>query len=118
MVRRQVVPRTMESSMRTTRLPSTASRTGLSFRSTPSSRIAWVGAIKVRPTYRFFGKADGVGDAGGLGVAQRGIQAGVGHTDYHVRLHRVLLGQESPRPLPGMAHTAALDHRVWAVQSK
>ncbi len=47
---RRLVPRTMESSMSTTRLPGKKSGSGLNFCFTPSSRLAWVGLMKVRPT--------------------------------------------------------------------
>ena len=51
---RVVVPRTMESSTTTSRLPSMFSRSGLSFIRTAMSRISWLGAMNVRPMYRFF----------------------------------------------------------------
>ena len=47
---RDVVPRTIESSTRTTRLPSTTSRTGFSFTFTPKLRIDCLGSMNVRPT--------------------------------------------------------------------
>ncbi len=47
---RLVVPRTMESSMTTTRLPSRTSRFGLSFTLTPKWRMPCCGSMKVRPT--------------------------------------------------------------------
>ena len=47
---RLVVPRTIESSMTTTRLPRSTSRTGLSFRRTPKWRIDDCGSMNVRPT--------------------------------------------------------------------
>ena len=47
---RLVVPRTMESSMRITRLPAMEPRTGLSLSRTPKLRIDWAGSMKVRPT--------------------------------------------------------------------
>ena len=46
---RVVVPRTMESSTTTRRLPAMFSRSGLSFMRTPSARISWLGAMNVRP---------------------------------------------------------------------
>ncbi len=46
----QVVPRTMESSIITTRLPSTASRRGFSLTRTLDTRLFWPGLMKVRPT--------------------------------------------------------------------
>ena len=50
---RVVVPRTIESSTTTSRLPRTSSRSGLSFMFTPRWRIDWLGWMKVRPAYRF-----------------------------------------------------------------
>ncbi len=47
---RVVVPRTIESSTTTTRLPATISATTLSFRRTAARRSCWVGLMKVRPT--------------------------------------------------------------------
>ncbi len=44
-----VVPRTIESSTTTTRLPASTSRTGDSFSFTPKCRICWDGSMKVRP---------------------------------------------------------------------
>jgi len=47
---RLVVPRTIESSISTTRFPSRRDCTGFSFSLTPKSRTLWLGSIKVRPT--------------------------------------------------------------------
>ena len=52
-MRRDVVPRTMESSINTTRLPSTMDRTALSFNLTPVSRNSCEGWINVRAMYLF-----------------------------------------------------------------
>ena len=52
-MRFEVVPRTMESSMTTTRLPLTTPRTADSFIRTPCSRSSCVGWMKVRATYWF-----------------------------------------------------------------
>jgi hypothetical protein len=46
---RWVVPRTIESSTTTSRLPSMFSRSGLSFIRTARARISWLGAMKLRP---------------------------------------------------------------------
>jgi hypothetical protein len=46
----EVVPRTMESSIRTTRRPLIRSRTGLSLSRTPKERMDCFGSMKVRPT--------------------------------------------------------------------
>ena len=47
---RLVVPRTIESSISTTRLPARMLFTGLSFTFTPKWRIDCAGSMKVRPT--------------------------------------------------------------------
>ncbi len=49
MILREVVPRTMESSTTTTRLPASTSRTGESLSFTPKCRIDCEGSMKVRP---------------------------------------------------------------------
>ena len=46
---REVVPRTIESSTTTTRLPFSTSRTGDSFSFTPKWRICCDGSMNVRP---------------------------------------------------------------------
>jgi hypothetical protein len=46
---RVVVPRTIESSTTTRRLPAMFSLIGLSLRRTPRLRSSWVGAMNVRP---------------------------------------------------------------------
>ena len=53
-----------------------------------------------------------IGDAGLLRIAQGGVQPGVGHTDHHIGLRRVLLGQEAPRPKPGLMDALAADGGV------
>ena len=45
-----VVPRTIESSTSTMRLPSTTSRTGFNLTLTPKWRIDCLGSMNVRPT--------------------------------------------------------------------
>jgi hypothetical protein len=45
-----VVPRTIESSISTTRLPAMTLLTGLSLTFTPKWRIDWRGSMNVRPT--------------------------------------------------------------------
>ena len=50
MIWRQVVPRTMESSTITTRLPATSLARAESLMRTACSRLSWLGVMKVRPT--------------------------------------------------------------------
>ena len=52
-MRREVVPRTIESSTSTTRLPLTIVRTAESFMRTPFSRSSCEGWMNVRPMYLF-----------------------------------------------------------------
>ncbi len=47
---RWVLPRTIESSTTTRRLPAMTSRSGLSLSRMPSWRMVWLGWMKVRPT--------------------------------------------------------------------
>ena len=51
-----------------------------------------------------FDKADAVGDAALLRVAQCCIQAGIRHADDHICLHRVLLCKEAACLLAGLVH--------------
>ncbi len=51
---RWVLPRTIESSTTTSRLPWMTSLSGLSFSRMPSWRMVWDGWMKVLPTYAFF----------------------------------------------------------------
>ena len=57
-------------------------------------------------------EAQAVGDARFLGVAHGGVQAGVGHADDDIGLHRMLLCQESAGPLAGLVDADALDFAV------
>ena len=52
MIRREVVPRTIESSTAMILLPFSERRSGFSFRMTPASRRDWSGWMKVRLMYR------------------------------------------------------------------
>ena len=61
-----VVPRTIESSTTTRRLPRIESGIGFSFSFTPRSRRDCDGWMKVRPTYRFLSEPVAVGDPGDL----------------------------------------------------
>ena len=60
-----MVPRTIESSINTMRLPPTTSGIAFSFMRTASSRSSWLGLINVRPLYRFLinPSAKGIPDA-------------------------------------------------------
>ena len=57
-------------------------------------------------------KADLIGDAGGSGVADGGVQPGVRDADHRVRLHRVLRRQEGPGPPARPADPGPIDHRI------
>ncbi len=54
MIRREVVPRTIESSTAISRLPLMDRGSGLSFSITPASRSDWSGWMKVRLMYLLF----------------------------------------------------------------
>ena len=59
-----------------------------------------------------FNKADAVRDARLPGKAQRGVQAGIGHADDDVRLHRMLQRQIRAGAHPRLVDADALDDRV------
>ena len=59
----------------------------------PSWRIVCEGWMNVRPTYWFLTRPVAVRDAAGLGVADRGRRARVGHRDDEVGLDRMLAGE-------------------------
>ena len=73
-----------------------------------------VGGDKGAAHIAVFHKSHPVGDAALLGVALGGVQAGVGHPDDQVGLHRVLLGQKLARVYPGLVDRLPGDHRVGA----
>src|SRR6516165_7416288 len=79
----EVVPRTMESSMSTIRLPLTTARLALCLRRTPSWRICWLGSMKV-PDIVVADDAELIGNVRLLGIADRRRDAGIGNRDYHV----------------------------------
>ena len=57
-------------------------------------------------------KALAVRNAGLLGIAHGGIQAGVRHADDHVGVHRVLPGQDAAGLQAGLVDGLPADHRV------
>ncbi len=77
-MQRLVVPRTIESSTMTTRLPSTILRTGDSFIFTPCSRSSCEGWMNVRPTYRFLIKPNsyGIPDCSAKPIAAEILESG------------------------------------------
>jgi hypothetical protein len=78
---RIVVPRTIESSTTTTRLPATSS-SGLNLSLIPCSRSPWSGWMKVRPTYRFLisPSVNGMPDARAKPIAAGVPESGTGMT--------------------------------------
>lgn len=57
-------------------------------------------------------EAGAVGDAGLPGIADGGIDAGVGHADHDVGLDRMLQGQEGSCTEPSLVDAGTVDHRV------
>ena len=72
----------------------------------------WSVARLVAVSYTHLGEADAVGDPGGFGVPQSGVQTGVRDADDHISLHWVLGGKKGSGPLPRGAHRGAINHRV------
>src|SRR3954453_10258624 len=120
---RVVVPRTIESSTTTSRLPAMFSRSGLSLRRTPRSRSRWSGRMKVRPMYRFLtstwpygmplwrgGRPRAGGPPPGAPLGRR--QPRVGYPHDHVGLDRVLLGQQLAHADAGAVHLFAVEAAV------
>ena len=90
---RLVVPRTIESSTRMTRLPSRMLRTGLSFTRTPKWRIDCCGWMNVRPDVVVADEPHPHRDAALLGEADGGADARVGNRHDDVGLDRGLTRQ-------------------------
>ena len=107
MVRALVVPRTMESSTSTTRLPATVEKIAFNLMRTLLSRWAWEPWMKVRPTYLFFNKAHAIGNTAFLRIAKGGIQAGIRRTDDDIGFHRMLLCQKASGLQAGVMHAGA-----------
>ena len=81
---RLVVPRTIESSTTTTRLPSSTSRCALSFTFTPKWRIGVLRLDERAADVVIADQPEVERQPGLLGVAERGRHAGVGHRDDEV----------------------------------
>jgi hypothetical protein len=90
---RLVVPRTMESSTRTTRLPLSASTTAAYFMRAPKSRMDCLGSIKVRPFIVASDEAHLKRQFGLLGVAHGGHRRGIRHGHNDIGLGRGFPGQ-------------------------
>ncbi len=81
-----VLPRTIESSTTTSRLPAITSGSGLNFRRSPCLRSSWPGWMKVRGDVAVLDEAVVLGQAGGSRQTPgRGV-AGVGDRDHQVGL--------------------------------
>ena len=80
-IARVVLPRTIESSTTTTRLPAT-SASGLNFKRTPSRRSSWSGWMNVRPMYRFLisPSLNGIPSARENPIAAGVPESGIGRT--------------------------------------
>ena len=110
----EVVPRTSESSISTMRLPAITARLALCFMRTPSSRIDWVGWMKVRPDIVIADDAEFVGDAGGLRVADRGGYAGIRHRHHDIGGDGGFGGEFAADVLADLVDAAAADDGVGA----
>ena len=101
---RWVLPRTIESSTTTRRLPRMTSRSGLSLSRMPSWRMRLRRRDEGAPDVGVLDQALAVRDAGLLGVADRGGRAGLGRRDDQVGLDRVLAGERAAHLDPGRVH--------------
>src|SRR5262249_22113031 len=111
---RLVVPRTIESSTITTRLPASTSVTGLNLTRTPKSRRGGGGRVEAGPPGGVGGRAGARGGARAPRAATRGRGRGVGHRDHDVRLGRMLGGELVADAAPDTVHRVAEHAAVGA----
>ena len=111
-IARVVVPRTIESSTTTTRLPAMFSRSGLSLRRTPFARSAWVGRDEGATDVAVLHQALAVGDARSEGVPLGGRHPGVGHAHDQVGGNRSLRRQQLAHAASGTVDLVAVEGGV------
>src|SRR5256885_2183241 len=92
-IARVVLPRTIESSTTTTRLPAT-SASGLNFKRTPSRRSSWSGWMNVRPMYRFLISPS----LNGMPSARENPIAAVVHASENERAEAERVAERDQRP--------------------
>lgn len=95
-IRRDVVPRTIESSTMTTRLPpdDAADRTQLHAH---AAFTLFLGRLNEGPAdIPVFDQTDFIRKTAGFAVADRGREAGIRHTDDDIRFDVIALGQKHP----------------------
>ena len=112
---RVVLPRTIESSTTTRRLPATTSGSGLNFSRRPCLRSSWPGLDERARDVAVLDQAVVLREPGGARVAARGGVAGVGHRDHEVGLDRRLAREDLAHPPARRpAATWPLEPRVGA----
>lgn len=102
----------MESSIITTRFPSTADRTAP--RLEPDRLLPKILRRLDEGTAHIpvFDKAEPVRDSRRPGIAHSRLQPGIGHSDHHVGVPRLFLCEQPAGTQPGFLHAAAMDHAV------
>ena len=111
---RLVVPRTMESSTRTTRLPSSSARTGLSLSFTPKSRMDCSRLDKRAADVVIANQAHAKGQAGFERIADRGGHAGVGHGHDEIGVGGLLAREQAAQHFAAAVDGAAKDQAIGA----
>ena len=114
-LRAQVVPRTMESSTSTTRLPFTVAATGFSLMRTMFSRSRLRGLDERAADVFVLDKADAVGDAALPGIAQRRVQAAESGTPMTTSACTgCSSARNAPARTPRHVDAGAVDHGIRA----
>ena len=93
-MRAAVVPRTILSSISTTRLPSTVERITLSLILHGADALHLPGLDKRAPDIFVLNKPDPVGDARLPCIPDGGVEARIRHADHDIRLHGMLQRQK------------------------
>ena len=114
MIWRVVLPRTIESSTTTIRLPEMISGSGLNFIRSPCLRSSWPGWMKVRCDVAVLDQPVVLGQARGACEAVGGGVAGVGHRDHQVGVDRGLGGEDLAHSAAHLLQHPALEPRVGA----
>ncbi len=109
---RCVVPRTMESSTTTSRLPAMASVSGFSLRRTASARAPLVGRDEGAADVAVLDQPLAVGDAAGAGETLGGGHPRLGHPHHHVGLGRRLRRQQLAHAAAGLVDLPAVEPAV------
>ena len=111
-MRAQVVPRTMESSTMTTRLPSHGGGNGVQLDAHGVLPLLLSRLDECAADVLVLDEADAVGNPAGAAVADGGIQPGIRHADDHIRLNRMVKREEAARPDARLVDAAAVNDGI------